>query len=191
MPIPLLPANPFTPPLLPPLLPPHPLITPAEPHTPRVHLIGIRICRCLCRRQCFRGSWPICIIIRPIQMRHLMQDTARLIIIIIRAGRSVLREVPVTVTRARHNCIVARYRVEQRAAVGAVAVDVGAVDLRGRSLHPFNVGVDGADFGFLGGGFEPDGEVISRGACCGVCSSRKGDSIRNAGFEGGGLGGGT
>lgn len=120
-----------------------------------------------------------------------MQDTACPIIIIIRAGRSVLREVPITITRARHNSIVARHRVEECGTVRAIAIEVSAVDLRGGCLHPFDVGVDGADLGFLGGGLEPDGEVISGSACCGVCSSGKGDSVRNASFEGGSLSGGA
>jgi hypothetical protein len=183
----LVPAALFTPPLLPSRL----LIAPTEPHTLRVHLICICICRSLSRRQLLRGSWSVCIITCPIQMGHLMQNTARLVIIIVRTSRSILRKVPVSVVRAGYNSIVARDRVEQRAAIGTVAVYIGAVDCWGSGLHPLDVCVDGADFGFLGGGLEPDGEVISGCASSGVCSSGKRDSIRNASFKGACLRGGA
>ena len=169
----------------------HPLVTSTEPHTSCVHLIGIRIRRRLRRRQLFRGGWAVGIIVSAIEMGHLMQDTARLIIIIIRAGRCVLREVPVSIIWAGHNGVVARNRVEQRFAIRAVAVNVGTGDFRGRRLHAFDVGVNGADFGFLRGGLEPDGKIISSSAGCGVRSSSKGDSIGNAGLEGASLGGGA
>jgi hypothetical protein len=107
--------------------PSNPLVTPTEPHTLRVHLVCIRIGRSLSRRQLLRGRWSICIIICPIQMRHLMQNTACLVIIIIRTSRSIFREIPVAIIWARHNSVVAWYSVEQSAAVGTVTVDVGAV----------------------------------------------------------------
>jgi hypothetical protein len=181
----LVPAALFTPPLLPSRL----LIAPTEPHTLRVHLICICICRSLRRRQLLSSSWPVSIITCPIQMGHLMQNTARLVIIIVRTSRSILRKVPVPVVRAGYNSIVARDRVEQCAAIGTVAVYIGAVDCRGCGLHPLDVRVDGSDFGFLRGGLEPDGEVISGCARSGVCSSGKRDSIRNASFKGACLGG--
>lgn len=159
------------------------LVAPTEPHTLRVHLICIRISRSLSCRQFLRGSWSIRIIISAIQMCHLMQNTACLVIIIIRTSGSILREVPVAVIRAGDNSVVAWHRVEQSTAVGAVAVDVSAVDRWRGGLYPLDVCIYGADFGLLRGGLEPDGEVIGGTAGSSVGSSGERNCIRNASFE--------
>ncbi len=121
-------------------------------------------------------------------MRHLVQDAARTVVVIISAGGGILREAPEPVVRAGHDGVVAWDGVEQRTAVGTVTVDVGAGDLRRRGLHALDVGVDGANLGLLRSGLEPGGEEISAGACCGVGSGGKGDGVRNASLQRAGLG---
>ena len=120
-------------------------------------------------------------------MRHLMQNATGLVIVIIRTSSGVLWEVPVAVVWAWHNGVGARDGVEQRASIGAVAVDICAGDFGRRRLDAFDVGVDGADFGFLGGIYEPGSEIVSGGACSCVGVGGERDGICDACLEGTGL----
>lgn len=90
-----------------------------------------------------------------------MQNATRLIVIIIRASANILREIPIAVVWAGNNSIIAWYRVKKCTAIGTVAVFV-TVDFQRGGLDAFDIGVDGADFGFFGRGLEL-GHAISIG----------------------------
>lgn len=121
-------------------------------------------------------------------MCHFVQDAACAIIVIICASGRILGELPISVVRARYDVVGAGHGVQERAAVGAVAVGVGARDSGGGGLHTRDAVVDGAHLAFLGGGLEPDGEVVGGRAGSGVCSACHGDGIRDAGLQRAGLG---
>lgn len=84
-----------------------------------------------------------------------MENATRLIIVVARALRRKLGEVPEAVVGARHDDIVRRDGVQQRIAAGAVTVRVGARDLGRRGLHVGHVVVDRPDLGLVGGRYEP------------------------------------
>ena len=91
-----------------------------------------------------------------------MQDTPGTIIVKIRTRSRVLGKTPVPVIRARNDIVGAGDGVQEGGAIRAVIVGVGAGDGWGGGLDIFDVVVDGADFGFLGGGgaFEPGAEEV-------------------------------
>lgn len=120
-----------------------------------------------------------------------MENAARLIIIISGALARELGEVPEAVIRAGHDDVGRRHGVQERRAVGAVAVGVCAGDLGGLGLQVLDIVVDGADFGFVRGGLEPCGEVVGSAAGGGVCGGGHGDGVCDTGLEGGGLGAGA
>jgi hypothetical protein len=75
-----------------------------------------------------------------------MQDTTRLIIIIIRASRRILWEIPVSIVWAGNDRVGTWNGVKKGAAVGTIAVDICAGDLWGGGLNTFHIVVDGAYF---------------------------------------------
>lgn len=116
-----------------------------------------------------------------------MQDAAGLVIIIVGAGRGVLGEVPEAVARARHDGVVARDRVQQRAAVRAVVVLVRAVDVGRGGLDSFHIAVDGAHLALLRRRLEPRREVVGPGAGRRVGRRGEGDGVGDASLQGAGL----
>lgn len=84
-----------------------------------------------------------------------MENATRLVIVVARALRRELGEIPEAVAGARHNDIVRWDGVQQCIAAGAVTVRVDARDLGRRGLHVGHVVVDGPDLGLVGGRDEP------------------------------------
>ena len=116
-----------------------------------------------------------------------MQHTTRLVVVIVGTLRSKLREVPEAIIGARHNDIRTGYSVEERRAVRAVAIGVGARDLGRGGLHVFDIVVDGLYLGFDRSRLKPGREVVGCGASSGVSGASHRDGVRDGGLEGRGL----
>jgi hypothetical protein len=116
-----------------------------QPNALRIHFIRIRIRRRLSRAQFLRRLIPIAVVARPVEMSHLVKNTTSLVVVIAAALRRQLGEVPEAVVGTRHDDVGGGYGVEQRAAIGAVAVGVFAGDRGGGCLYVLYVVVDGLD----------------------------------------------
>lgn len=164
---------------------------PTKTHTPSIDLITISIRRRLRSRELLRSRLAVRIVIRAVQVRHLVQDAASHVIVVVGAGTGELGEAPEAVVGAGDDGVGAGDGVQQGAAVGAVAVGVGAGDGGRGGLDVLDVVVDGAHLGLLGGGPEPGGEVVRRRAGGRVGGAGHGDGVGDAGLEGVGLRGGA
>lgn len=100
-------------------------------------------------------------------MCHLVENATRLVVVVSRALRRKLGEVPEAVVGARHNNVVRWDGVQQCIAAGAVTVRVDTRDLGRRGLHVGHVVVDRPDLGLVGGRYEPGKGSGSAGAILG------------------------
>lgn len=157
---------------------------PAQSHALRIHLIRIRIRRGLGRTQLLRRNIAIRVVIRSVEVGHLVQDRTGLVVVIVGALRRELGETIEPVVGAGHDDIGRGHRVKQSRAVRAVAVRVGARDLGRRRLHVLDVVVDGLHLALHRRRLEPRREVIRTRARCGVRVAGHGDGVGDGCLQG-------
>ena len=148
-----------------------------KPDTLCEHLVRIRICSSLGGAKLLCCNIPISIVVCTVQVRHLVQNAASLVVVVVAALSGKLGEIPEAVVGARDNNVRARNGVEECRTVAAVVVCVCARDLGRGCLHVLDVIVDGLYLGLHRSRLEPGGEVVGSGAGGGVCSTGHGDGV--------------
>lgn len=85
---------------------------PTKTHTPSIDLITISIRRRLRSRELLHSRLAVPIVVRAEQVRHLVQDAARPVIVVVGAGTGELGEAPEAVVGAGDDGVGAGDRVQ-------------------------------------------------------------------------------